>query len=55
MKRTYDTENDTRDDRVRRKYDPPSVRTMTGAEVMEALGPAYAGYGNPTGGVDPGF
>jgi len=55
MKPNYEIENGARDDRVRRKYDRPSVTTMTSVEVMEALGPAYAGYGNPTGGFDPAF
>jgi len=55
MKRIYEIENDARDDRERRKYDRPSVTTMTQAEVMEALGPAFAGYGNASGAFDPGF
>jgi hypothetical protein len=55
MKRNHEIENDAREDRVRRKYDRPSVTTLTSAEVIEALGPAYAGYGNPTGGFEPGF
>ena len=55
MKRMHEIENDARDDRERKKYDRPSVTNMTHTEVLEALGPAFAGYGNPTGGFDPGF